>query len=122
MTGCSGLTALTENAAMRSWPRAPPPTIVRVQLRPLREAVPRARVQHHEALAGRGEVEERLAILGRVEELPVDADDGDVGVADLGRGLIAILGVVDAEPGGAERRAVGAAEELRRSCASCRRR
>ena len=122
MTGCSGLTALTENAAMRSCPRAPPPTIVGVQLRPLREAVPRARVQHHESLAGGGEVEERLAIVGRVEELPVDADDGDVGVADLGRGLIAILGVVDAEAGGAQRRTVGRRRRTARSCASCRRR
>ena len=83
-----------------------------VQLRPLREAVPRAGVQHDETLAGGGEVEERLAVLGRVEELPVDADDRDVSVADLGRGLIAIFGVVDAEPGGGERGAVGVAEEL----------
>ena len=56
-------------------------------------------VQHHEPLAGGGKIEERLAILGRVEELPVDADDGDVGFPKLGRRLIAILGVVDAESG-----------------------
>ena len=69
-------------------------------------------MQHHQPFAGGGEIEERLAILGRVEELPVHADDRHIGLADLGGSLIAILGVVHAEAGGAERGAVGAAEEL----------
>ena len=84
----------------------------RVQLRPLRVAVPRARVQHHEALAGRREVHERLAIRRRIEELTIDADHGDVGLPDLGRRLIAVLSVVHAEAGGCKGGDVGAAEEL----------
>ena len=84
----------------------------RVELRPIRKAVPRARVQHDEALPCRDKVEERLAVLRRVEELAVDADDRDVGLAELRRRLIAIFGVVDAEPGGGERGAVRGAEEL----------
>ena len=69
-------------------------------------------MKHDEPLARGCEIEERLAVLGRIEELPVDADDGHVGLADLGGGLIAIFRVVDAEAGGRERGAVGRPEEL----------
>ena len=93
---------------MRSWPRAPPPTIVAFSSGHCAKPYHVPGMQHHESLAGRGEVEERLAVLGRVEELAIDADDRDVGCADLGRGLVAIFRVVDAESGGLERRAVRA--------------
>src|SRR5436190_19439728 len=83
----------------------------RIQLRPLGETVPRAGVQHDEALACRGKIEERLAIGRRVEELAIDADDGDVGLPDLRGRLVAIFGVVHAESGSRQDRAVGFAEE-----------
>src|SRR5687768_15563794 len=80
----------------------PAPDDGRIQLRPLGEAVPRAGVQHDETFACRGKIEERLAIGRRVEELAIDADDGDVSLPDLRGSLVAIFGVVHAESGSLE--------------------
>ena len=97
---------------MRSWPRAPPPTIFAFNSGHSANPYHVPGMEHHEALSCRGKVEERLPIGRSVEELTVDADHGYIGIADFGCSLVAILGVVHAETSGAERRAIGCAEEL----------
>ena len=83
-----------------------------IDLRPAGEAIPGAGMQHDDAFACGGEVEEGFAIRGGVEEFAVHADDGGVGVCELGGGLIAVFGVVNGEAGGFERGDIGGAEEV----------
>jgi hypothetical protein len=83
-----------------------------VELGPAGEAIPGAGMQHDDAFACGGEIEERFAIGGGVEEFAVHADDGGVGVGEFGGGLVAVFGVVDGEAGGFQRGDIGGAEEV----------
>ena len=83
-----------------------------IDLWPAGEAIPGAGMQHDDAFACGGEVEERFAIRSCVEEFAVHADDGSVGVGELGSGLVAVFGIVDGEAGGFQCGNIGGAEEV----------